>query len=80
MIAGQDHLEGDDAIEPQLASLVDDPHAAPAQLSENLVAGDGRNGRSRTAAAGERQRRASDRLRPAAADVPALPARRRTGA
>ena len=45
VIPGQDHLERDDAIEPQLPSLVDDPHAATAQLPENLVAGNGRNAR-----------------------------------
>ena len=38
--AGQDHLEGDDAVEPELAGLVDDAHAAAAQLAQDLVAGD----------------------------------------
>ena len=39
--AGQDHLQGDDAVEPDLAGLVDDAHAAAAQLAHDLVAGDG---------------------------------------
>ena len=42
--AGQDHLQGDGAVEPDLAGLVDDPHAAAAQLALDLVAGDGRRG------------------------------------
>ena len=40
--AGQDHLEGDQTIQVDLAGLVNDPHAAAAQLLEDLVAGDGR--------------------------------------
>ena len=40
MVAGQDHLQGDEAVEPDLAGLVDDAHAAAAQLAEDLVAGD----------------------------------------
>ena len=40
VVAGQDHLEGDDAVEPELPGLVDDAHAAAAQLPEDLVAGD----------------------------------------
>ena len=40
--AAQDHLEGDEAVEAELAGLVDDAHAAAAQLAQHLVAGDGR--------------------------------------
>ena len=40
VLAGQDHLEGDEAVEPDLPGLVDDAHAAAAQLAEDLVAGD----------------------------------------
>ena len=40
MAAGQDHLEGDEPIEPALPSLVDDAHAAPAQLAEDFVTRD----------------------------------------
>ena len=39
--AGQDHLQGAGAVEPDLAGLVDDAHAAAAQLAQDLVAGDG---------------------------------------
>ena len=35
----QDHLEGDDAVELELAGLVDDAHAAAAQLAKDLIAG-----------------------------------------
>ncbi len=35
--AGQDHLEGDDAVEAHLPGLVDHAHAAAPQASENLV-------------------------------------------
>ena len=38
--AGQDHLQGDGAVEPDLAGLVDDAHAAAAQLAQDLVAGE----------------------------------------
>ena len=38
--AGQDHLERDQTIQVDLAGLVNDPHAAPAQLLEDLEAGD----------------------------------------
>ena len=38
--AGQDHLERDQTIQADLAGLVDDSHAAPAQLLEDLEAGD----------------------------------------
>ena len=36
--AGQDHLEGDEAVEADLPGLVDDAHAAAAELAEDLVA------------------------------------------
>jgi hypothetical protein len=55
MVAGEDHLQGDDAVELELAGPLDDAHAAAAQLSEDLVAGDGR-------AAGRGRRRAEDLL------------------
>ena len=46
--AGQDHLERDQTTQVDLAGLVNDPHAAAAQLLEDLEAGDGRpSGRSR---------------------------------
>ena len=37
---GPDHLQGDEPVEPRLPRLVDDPHAAPAQHLQDLVAGD----------------------------------------
>ena len=37
--AGENHLEGDEPIQPRLPGLVDDAHAAAAQLREDLVAG-----------------------------------------
>ena len=42
--AGQDHLQGAGAVQADLPGLVDDPHAAAAQLALDLVAGDGRRG------------------------------------
>ena len=36
-LAGQDHLEGDDAIEADLPGLVDDAHAAAGDLLQQLV-------------------------------------------
>ena len=39
---GQEHLEGDRAVEPQVPRPVDDAHAAPTQLPLHLVAGDPR--------------------------------------
>src|SRR5262249_20757757 len=36
----EDHLQRDGAVQPELPRLVDDAHAAPAQLVEDLVAGD----------------------------------------
>jgi hypothetical protein len=35
--AGPDHLQRDDAVERHLAGLVDDAHAAPPQLAQDLV-------------------------------------------
>jgi hypothetical protein len=35
--AGEDHLQGDDAVEFQMAGLVDDAHAAAAEFAEDLV-------------------------------------------
>jgi hypothetical protein len=40
--ARQDHLQGDQPLEPDLAGAVDDAHAAPAQDAEDRVAGEGR--------------------------------------
>jgi hypothetical protein len=40
--ACQDHLEGDGAVEPDLAGLVDHAHAAAPQLVHDLVSRDGR--------------------------------------
>ncbi len=37
-VPGQDHLQGDGAVEPDLSGLVDDAHAAAAQLALDLVA------------------------------------------
>jgi hypothetical protein len=34
------HLEGDDAVEAEVAGLVDDAHAATAQLAQQLVTRD----------------------------------------
>ena len=36
---GQDHLQGDEAIEAGLPGLVNDPHAAAPQLAEDFIAG-----------------------------------------
>ena len=40
VLAGQDHLQGDGAVEPDLAGLVDHAHAAAAELAQDLVAGE----------------------------------------
>jgi hypothetical protein len=45
-VTGEDHLEGDDPVKIDLKGLVDDAHAAPAQLLQHLVAGHGRPDRS----------------------------------
>ena len=39
ILAGQDHLQGDHAVQPELARLVDDAHAPAAELPEDLVPG-----------------------------------------
>src|SRR5262249_35153726 len=39
MRPGQDHLQRDHAVQGQVPRLVDDAHAAAAQLAEHLVAG-----------------------------------------
>ena len=44
MGAGQDHLQGAGAVQADLPGLVDDAHAAAAQLAQDLVAGDGGDG------------------------------------
>ena len=44
MSAGQDHLDGAGAIEADLPGLIDDAHAAAAQLTEDLIAGESRDG------------------------------------
>ena len=38
VLAGQDHLQGDGAVESDLAGLVDDAHAAAAEFAQDLVA------------------------------------------
>src|SRR5262249_17782650 len=40
--AGQDHLQGHQPVQSFLPSLVDDAHAASAQLAQAVVTGDGR--------------------------------------
>ena len=40
---GQDHLEGARAVEADLTGVVDDAHAAAAELTQDLVAGDRRD-------------------------------------
>ena len=55
--AGQDHLQGHDPVQLQVPRLVDDAHAAPAQLAQDLVAGDGRRaGRGRLRPGRDRHR------------------------
>ena len=39
---GKDHLQGDQAIQPDMPGFVDDAHAAAADLGDDLVARDGR--------------------------------------
>jgi hypothetical protein len=39
--SGQDHLQGDQALQGPLPRLVDHAHAAPAQLGQDLIAGYG---------------------------------------
>jgi hypothetical protein len=38
VVACQDHLQGDEAVEPNLTGLVNDAHAAAAQLAKELIA------------------------------------------
>ena len=40
--AGEQHLEGDEAVEPQVPGLVDDAHAPAAEQGLHLIAGDPR--------------------------------------
>ena len=40
-LAAQDHLEGDGALKAALPRLVDDAHAAAAQLIEQVVVAEG---------------------------------------
>ena len=42
LAAAADHLQGDQAVQPEMPRLVDDPHAPFAQPLEDVVAGDGR--------------------------------------
>ena len=49
MAAGQDHLQGDQAVQARLPGLVDDAHAAPAQLAQDFVIADERDFRLRRA-------------------------------
>src|SRR5262249_27257758 len=37
---GADHLDGDDAVEPEVSGLVDDAHASTSQLAFDRVTGD----------------------------------------
>jgi hypothetical protein len=39
VVAGQDHLQRHQAAQADLTGLVDDAHAAAAQLAQDLVAG-----------------------------------------
>ena len=41
LAAAADHLQGDQAVQPEVPRLVDDPHAPFAQPLEDVVAGDG---------------------------------------
>jgi hypothetical protein len=60
---GQDHLERNHPVQPEVARLVDDAHAAAAQLAEHLVARHHRGGLVRSVG-GRRGRRAGGRARP----------------
>src|SRR5207249_1012396 len=40
VLTGQDHLQRDGAVEPDVSGLVDDPHTTTSQLALDLVAGD----------------------------------------
>ena len=79
MVAGQDRLERDDPVEPELASPVDHPHAAAAQLLEDLVPGHDRPGhRGANGQVADGQRRILVRCHPGARA--GSPPRPRTGA
>src|SRR5438105_4885025 len=54
VLGGEDHLEGDDAFEAQVPGLVDNAHAAAAQLARNLVTGHRLAGRAESTAIGGR--------------------------
>ena len=43
--AGEDHFQGDDAVERSLPGLVDDAHAAAADLGQQLVIAEGSRNR-----------------------------------
>ena len=43
-LAKQQHLDGDDAVEADLAGAVDDAHAAAGDLVEQFVVAEGRKG------------------------------------
>src|SRR5262249_44111345 len=58
--AGEDHLEGDETVQPQVAGLVDDTHAAPADFAQDLVTGHFRKPRGRMVRRGGGGRRAMD--------------------
>ena len=58
--SAEDHLHGDEAIVPEILSLVNDAHPATSQFAENLVAwdsGDGHFHRSAPAKTGFRDLR-----------------------
>ena len=57
MAAGQDHLESDEAVESELPRLVDDAHAAAADLLHDLVTGHGRQQERGRRWDGDRRRR-----------------------
>ena len=48
-LAGQDHLDGHDAVKRHLPRLVHDAHAAAAQLAQDLIARNGGQPRRRGA-------------------------------
>ena len=45
LVAGQDHFQGDQAAQAELARLVDHTHSSPSQLAQDLVAGQARPAR-----------------------------------
>jgi hypothetical protein len=44
VVAGEDHLEGDETIQLHLAGAIDDAHAAASELTQDLVARHSREG------------------------------------